>query len=577
MSTGPTRMERQQRLKTRALPLVAIALVAFVVGVISGCPGNPNRDAAERYLQAWQAEDYPSMHAALSTVSQEAISVESFTELYEEARSLATLESIEPGEPGGDETVAEIPVTASTLAFDEIQQPVKFTFGEDGIAWQRALLFPGLEQGEEIQRTTKLPRRASILAKDGQVMVEGPSLARSYPLGDSMIDVAGTVGITTEELAPNEVAAGFSEGEPIGLSGVELAYNARLAGKPGGTLSAVPADEADGGEGRVLGEGEPEPATPLRTTVDPTLQEASVAALAGQIGGVAVIDAKRGSIRALAGQAFSLLQPPGSTMKIVTATAALEAGKAELDSEYEYVTSGIADGREIFNAADKVCGGSFVQAFADSCNSVFAPLGMEIGEEQLTRTSEAFGFNEVPAIFDEAGTEAIDPPVPTIPQPGEYNNELGVSAIGQGKVQATPLLMATIAQSIAKKGVRMPTPITVDKALQPDAKPVRVTDAATAGKVTKAMVAVVTSGTGTAGAIPEAQVAGKTGTAEIGPRDGGAVDANGNPELIEDAWFSAFAPADNPKLAIGVMVVDVLGGGGLVAAPIASQILSAGL
>jgi len=570
-------MERQQRLKTRALPLIGIALVSFIVGAVSGCPGNPHRDAAERYLLAWQSKDYAAMHSELSTVSQEAVPLERFTERYEEAESLATLQGIEPGEPEGDETTVVIPVTASTLAFDQVGQPMKFTFGEDGIAWQSGLLFPGLEEGEKLDRSTRLPGRASILAKDGQVMAEGPSLARSYPLGDSMIDVTGTVGATTERLEPAEIATGFSEGEPIGLSGIELAYNSRLAGKPGGTLSAVPMDEVDGGESRVLGEGEPKAAAPLRTTIDPVLQEASVAALAGQLGGVAVIDAKRGSIRALAGQAFSVLQPPGSTMKIITATSALQTGKATLDSQYEYATSGVADGREIKNAYDEVCGGSFVESFADSCNSVFAPLGMEIGEQQLTETAEAFGFNKVPAIYDEAGTEAVDPPVPTIPQPGDYNNELGVSAIGQGKVQATPLLLASVAQAIANGGLSMPTPIVVDRALRPDAEPVRVTDAKTANLVTEAMVAVVTSGTGIAGAVPEAQVAGKTGTAEVGLRGGGAVDEEGNPELIEDAWFSAFAPADDAKLAIGVMLIDASAGGGTVAAPIASQILSAGL
>ena len=577
MSSGPIRMERQQRLRKRALPLIGLALVSFIVGAISGCPGNPNRDAAERYLEAWQAGDYPAMHSELSTISRQAVPLERFTERYEEAGSLATLQSIEPGEPGGDEAVVEIPVIASTLAFDEVEQSMKFTFGEDGVAWQSGLLFPGLEEGEELERTTRLPPRASILAKDGQVMAEGPSLARSYPLGDSMIDVTGTVGAATKELEPAEIAAGFSEGEPLGLSGIELAYNSRLAGKPGGTLSAVATEKSEGAEGRVLGEGEPEAATPLKTTIDPVVQEAAVAALAGQDGGVAVIDAKRGGIRALAGQAFSVLQPPGSTMKIVTATAALETGAATLESEYEYATSGVADGREIGNAYGEVCGGDFVESFADSCNSVFAPLGMEIGEEQLTRTSEAFGFNEVPAIFDEAGTQAVDPPVPTIPQPGEYNNELGVSAIGQGKVQATPLLMASVAQAIANGGLRMPTPITVDKSLRPAAEPVRVTDPATARLVTKSMVAAVTSGTGIYGAIPEAQVAGKTGTAEVGLRGDGSVDDEGNPALVEDAWFSAFAPADNPKLAIGVMIIDASAGGGTIAAPIASQVLSAGL
>ncbi len=575
MRTAPTRLERRQRLKTRALPLLAIAFVSFVAGAINGCPGNPNRDAAERYLKAWQEGDYEAMHSELSTLSREAIPVERFTERYSEAEAVATLKGIDPGEPGGDESLVEIPVSTSTLAFGTIEQPMKFTFGEDGIAWQSGLLFPGLEEGEQLDRETRLPRRASILANDGQVMVEGPSLARTYPLGDSMIDVTGTVGTSDEGLTEAQIAAGFNEGEPTGLSGIELAYNSRLAGKPGGTLSAVPIE--GGGGGRVLGEGEPKPAKPLKTTIDAELQSVSVSALAGQVGGVAVLDAMRGNIRALAGQAFSVLQPPGSTMKIVTATAALETGKATLDSQYEFSTSGIADGREIENAYGEVCGGSFIESFADSCNSVFAPLGMEIGEQQLTETAEGFGFNRVPAIYNEEGTEAIDPPVPTIPQPGEYNNELGVSAIGQGKVQATPLLMASVSQAIASDGVTMPTPIASEPELQPDVEPMRVTDRKTANQVTQGMVAVVTSGTGIAGAIPEAQVAGKTGTAEVGPRGGGAVDEEGNPDLVEDAWFSAFAPADKPKLAIGVMIIDASAGGGTVAAPIASQILSAGL
>lgn len=575
MRTAPTRQERQQRLKTRALPLLAIALVSFVAGAISGCPGNPNQDAAERYLEAWQENDYSAMHSELSSVSQEAVPVERFTERYKEAEAVATLQAIETSEAGGDEDRVRIPVTSTTLAFGKINRQMDFTFGEDGIAWQSGLLFPGLKEGEKLERQTRMPRRASILANDGQVMAEGPSLARTYPLGDAMIDVTGTVGTSTESLSPAQVAAGFSEGEPIGLSGVELAYNSRLAGKPGGTLRAVP---IKGGGGKsVLGEGDPEPAKPLKTTIDATLQSASVSALAGQFGGVAVLDARKGSIRALAGQAFSVLQPPGSTMKIVTATAALETGKATLDSQYEASTSGIADGREIFNASDQVCGGSFVQSFADSCNSVFAPLGMEVGEEQLTETAEKFGFNKVPAIYNAEGTEAIDPPAPTIPQPGEYNNELGVSAIGQGKVQATPLVMASVSQAIARGGVSMPTPIATEPELRPETGSTRVTDRKTARQVTQAMVAVVTSGTGSAAAIPEAQVAGKTGTAEVGPRGGGAVDDEGNPELVEDAWFSGFAPAGKPELAIAVMVVDADGGGGAVAAPIAGQVLSAGL
>ncbi|MGB0120902.1 MAG: penicillin-binding transpeptidase domain-containing protein, partial [Solirubrobacterales bacterium] len=425
MNRPPTRLERQQRLKTRALPLLAVAFVAFVAGAIKGCPGDPNRTAAENYVSAWGEHDFEKMHGLLSTKSQEAIPLERFQERYESAESTATLESVEGGEAQGDEINAQVPVTATTLAFGQIEQPMEFTFGSDGIAFRNDLLFPGLELDETLTRTTKLPRRASILANNGQEMAKGPSLAREYPLGDAMIDVTGTIGSAPEDDLTAETQ-GFDAGEPVGISGLELAYNGRLAGKPGGTLFAKPIDGGAEGEGRELGTGEPAPAEPLKTTIDPVLQDASVSNLAGRLGGVAVLDARNGQIRALAGQAYSILRPPGSTMKIVTATAGLEDKQVTMDEEFEYATSGVADGREIANAHDEVCGGTFVQSFAASCNSVFAPLAMKIGEESFTDTAEDFGFNRPPQVWNEAGLAAIDPPVPTVPQPGEYNNELGV-------------------------------------------------------------------------------------------------------------------------------------------------------
>lgn len=572
----PTRLERQKRLKTRALPLVAVAFVAFVLGAIEGCPGNPNRSAAENYMKAWAEHDYTTMHGELSSKSQEAIPLERFQERYQQSESMATMQTIESDEAEGDESVAEIPVTANTLAFGAIKQKMEFTFGSDGIAFRNDLLFPGLEEGEELTRDTELPTRAPILANDGQVMAKGPSLAREYPLGDSMIDVTGTIGENEAGDLTNE-AMGFSPSDPVGVSGLELAFNGRLAGKPGGTLSAKPIDGGTDGEGRELGSGEAQPAEPLKTTIDVTLQESAVSNLAGQLGGVAVLDARNGQVRALAGQAYSALQPPGSTMKIVTATAGLENNKVKMDDQFEYATSGVADGREIKNAHDEVCGGSFVESFAKSCNSVFAPLAMDIGEEEFTDTAEAFGFNRPPQLYNDEALAAVEPPIPSVPQPGEYNNELGVSGIGQGVVQATPLMMASTAQAIANKGKVSATPIVTEPALQPDLTPVEVASAKTAAQVAELMVAVVTSGTGAAAAISEGQVAGKTGTAEVGARDGGEVDDEGNPELIEDAWFAGFAPSNKPKLAIGVMLIDASGDGGTVAAPIAGSVLSAGL
>lgn len=576
MSQPPTRLERQQRLKTRALPLVAVAFVAFVLGAIQGCPGNPNRDLAESYAEAWQVHDYKKMHNLLSTKSQAAIPLERFRERYRKSEGMATLQSLDPADAEGDETKAEVPMKADTRAFGTIEEPLNFTFGSDGIAWQNSLLFPGLKVGEELSRETRLPPRAAILASNGGAMAKGPSLAREHPLGDAMIDVTGVVGEPDADATGN-LALGFAPGEPTGISGLELAYNGRLAGKPGGTLSATPIDGGGDAAKRVLGKGKPVKAKPLKTTIDVEIQESAVSNLAGQVGGVAALDTRTGRIKALAGSAYSVLQPPGSTMKIVTATAALENGKVKMDDQFEYATSGVADGRVISNAYNEVCGGSFVESFAHSCNSVFAPLAMKVGEEDLTETAEAFGFNRPPAIFNAQGTAAIDPPTPTIPQPGEYDNTLGVSGIGQGRVQATPLLMASIGQAIANGGKSLATPIVFEKDLQSGVKPVRVASKKTASNVAELMVAVVTEGTGQAAAIPEAQVAGKTGTAEVGPRADGSVDAEGDPDLIEDAWFVGFAPADKPRLAVGVMLIDASADGGTLAAPIAGSVLSAGL
>lgn len=555
------------RVKTRLIPLALLAFLSFVVGTVVGCPGSPNRDAAKRYVEAWSKGDYAAMHAELDTESKEELPFAEFTAAYGESEAIATMDSVRPGEDvEGDEDRARVPATVSTRAFGVIEDEVEFGFGSDGIAWNERLLFPGLAEGEELTRDTELAERAPLLAADGETMVGGPAFAREYPLGTEVIDATGIVEPAGEDLPLEEVRLGFDPGEPIGTSGLERAYNARLAGKPGGTLYASPAGET---EGRILGQGEPEASGPLKTTIDPTIQAAAANAIAPYSGGVTVLDVRKGVIRAVAGQAYSILRPPGSTMKIVTVTAGLKTGETSMDAEYPFQTTGVADGREISNAGDQVCGGTLAQSFADSCNSVFAPMGMEIGEQALTETSELFGFNREPAMFDEATTEIVEPPTPTIPQPGDYNNELGVSAIGQGKVQATPLLMASVAQAIANRGVVLPTPFTREKELQAKVEPRRVASPKIAAQVAELMVGVVTSGTGTSASIPEGQVAGKTGTAEI--------REDGEGGLIEDAWFAGFAPANRPRLAVGVSVLETAGGGGAVAAPIASAVLSAGL
>jgi cell division protein FtsI/penicillin-binding protein 2 len=173
-----------------------------------------------------------------------------------------------------------------------------------------------------------------------------------------------------------------------------------------------------------------------------------------------------------------------------------------------------------------------------------------------------------------------DPPPSTIPAGTTESVETGESAIGQGRVLATPLEMATVSQTIANGGIRMPTPIARNKALQPEGGPVEVTSKKTAATVRDLMVGVVNEGTGVAAALPGIEVAGKTGTAELGPTalsSGDEVVPGAEPLQELDAWFTAFAPADDPKLAVAVLVVDSAGDGGEIAAPIARQVLASGL
>lgn len=576
MNPLPPEAQRRRRLATRSLPLAALALAAFVTGVAAGTGGSPRQEAAKRFAAAWERQDFAAMYGELSPASRRAVSTPDFAIAYLDAQRVSTLRTIEAAEPEElDEGAIRVPLTVSTLSFGRLAGEIELRFEDGGIAWAPALTFPGLRRGEELEARLRLAPRAPILARDGSGLAVGPATARTHPLGDDAIDVTGQVGEADPEDVERLAEQGFTPETPVGVSGIEQAFNTRLAGRPGGELLAVP---GDGGEPRLLAAAEPRRGRAVRTTVDPTLQEAAVAALAGRLGGIAVLDARNGAVRALAGQAFSAPQPPGSIFKVITTTAALREGDVSFDDEFPVVDGANAGGRFIYNAHQELCGGDFRTAFAQSCNSVFAPLGVDVGEDELVATAERYGFNSEPTLYNEAATRAVDPPDPTIPTDPGDDVDLAVTAIGQGEVLATPLAMASVAQTVAGGGVRMPTPIVVRPELRAGAAPVRVSSRRIATQLTELMVGVVTGGTGSLGAIPEAQVAGKTGTAELGPKPGQEdLPPDAIPEQIVDAWFIAFAPAERPQLAIAVMLVDADADGGTVAAPAAAQVLSAGL
>ena len=187
-----------------------------------------------------------------------------------------------------------------------------------------------------------------------------------------------------------------------------------------------------------------------------------------------------------------------------------------------------------------------------------------MGAERLVATAERFGWNEEPTI---AGAKAS-----TLPKAGEMTSplEIGSSAIGQGRVLATPLQLASMTQTIANGGVRERPTLLVGAPRESR----RVTSKRTARTIQRLMVGVVDYGTGTLAAIPDVKVAGKTGTAELGDTRG--PDAVVSDASNTDAWFTSYAPAGKPQIVVAVLFVRN-GAGGAVAAPAAQPVMVAGL
>ncbi len=454
--------------------------------------------------------------------------------------------------------------------FGTVTATLKLPFtGDDEKArvdWAQHLTFPGVARGERVQRSTQLPRRANLLFRDGTPLAEGEQ--RTSPLGPVASAIAGQLEAVPAARLEELRSKGVPTNATVGTTGLERVFDDDLRGRPGGTLRAGT---------RLLATAIPRPGKSVRTTIDPAVQRAAVDALGGQFGGVAVLRPKTGEILGLAGVAFSGLQPPGSTFKMITLAGALEARIAGPNSSYPVQTGATIEGVEIENANGESCGGSLRLSFAHSCNSVFAPLGARLGPERLVAAAEKFGFNEDVGIPGAATS--------TIPKAGDIGDPLAVgsSAIGQGRVQATALQMAWVAATIGEGGTRVPLTLRAGRSA-PAGK--RVIRAGTARIVREYMEAVVTTGTGFAAAIPGVRVAGKTGTAEL--KDTSTPDCTPTPEAPEcppvppndptdtDAWFAAFAPARAPRIAVGVLLIQA-GAGGDTAAPVARAVMVAGL
>jgi len=550
----------------RFAPLAASAAIALVGGmVVGGRHVPPEKRTVEAFAAAYERGDQRAMYALLSDDARRRTSYERLQRTYKQAAETLTLEKVRVGRV---EETNRVPVTLETRIFGSLRGVLVLATGErkdqdPGIEWTAELVYPGLHRGEKLKRETTLPERASILARDGTPLAEGPD--RLSDLGPLASEIAGRIGPAPEERQAELAKRGVPEGAPVGLTGLERQFDTRLSGSPGGVLYAG---------GRVLARKPAVRGADVKSSIDPKIQRGAVEALAGRYGGIAVIKPKTGEVLALAGIATSAPQPPGSTFKIVTLAGVLQNKIAKRSDTYEVTDRTTIEGVDIQNANGEYCGGTLRASFAHSCNSVFAPLGAKLGAEKLVGTAEAFGFNGDPGIAGAARS--------TIPPANEIGDDLAVgsTAIGQGKVLATPLQMAVVGATVAAGGVRAtPTLLRGD-----DTQTTRVMSKSVANTIKSYMRTVVTDGTGGAAALPNVKVSGKTGTAELRttvkeepPPEVTDPDAVTPPEddtTDTDAWFVAFAPYSDPEVAVAALFV-AQGTGGDTAAPAAGVVLDA--
>ena len=419
-------------------------------------------------------------------------------------------------------------------------------------------------------------KRGTIRAADGKVV------ARSVPIDDERF----ARRYPTDELFAHAIGYSFTK---LGRSGLEQFRNDPLTGRRTELIGAVDSLLGERGVG-----------DSIRTTLNPKAQQAAIDGLAGRKGAVVALEPESGGVLAMVstpsydpngldrGNRFERLAtdeqdsplvnrstqagyPPGSTMKVVTATAAIDTGRYQptstVSGENGKRISGVPlnnFGNEDFGAID------LTEALTNSVNTVWAEVGEKLGKDTMGEYMTRYGFYKRPPIDlpadqliasgERSRGRLLSPTSPQI--------DVGRMAIGQDKLLVTGLQMATVAATISNGGVRMKPHIT-QKIVDPDGRTQdeiegeraeRVMKPDTARALTAMMKNVVKEGTGTAAALEGVELAGKTGTAEIDIARG-----------INDAWFIGFTN----EVAVAVVIERIQGTGGVEAAPIAKRVIEA--
>jgi peptidoglycan glycosyltransferase len=278
----------------------------------------------------------------------------------------------------------------------------------------------------------------------------------------------------------------------------------------------------------------------------------------------------------LINRALQFGEAPGSTMKVVTAAAAIDSGRFSLNSQVDGKNNAVISGVPLKNDFNESFGSiDLVSALAKSVNTAFAQVAEKLGKPTMRKYMRRFGFEQKPELDyprDAMSSSQEYDRRTGLPLPATSSRvDIGRMGIGQDQLSVTTMQMAEVAAAIGNGGTLMKPQLTdrvVDRegrtteTFKPEVQS-KVVSPQSAAAVRTMMEAVVERGTGTAGAIPGIQVAGKTGTAET--QFG---------KSINDVWFIAFAPSRNPRVAIAVNVQKVPGFGGEIAAPIAREVMT---
>jgi peptidoglycan glycosyltransferase len=416
-------------------------------------------------------------------------------------------------------------------------------------------------------------RRGPIVADNGTV------LARSVPAG----------GGTWKRFYPT----GTLFAQPVGYSNIAEGQAAGLERSRGPELRGLQT-----GLSSVFGQLSPRPVgDDLLSTLDPKAQKVAQAALAGRAGAVVAMNPQTGAVKVMyadpsyddnhpnhlpSGQstfnrATQAGYPPGSTFKVVTASAAIDSGKYTPNSIVNGTSPVTISGVPLNNDNNQSFGPiSLTEALTFSVNTVWAQVGESLGRQTMTRYMKRFGFYSKPPL-DYPPSELLSSrpfsPTGRAYPPGSPREDIGRIAIGQGGLLVTPLQMAMVASAVADGGKLM-TPHLTSRVVDPSGRTVetiaptlyrRVMKTSAANAVAQMMKKVVDEGTGTPAQLGSGiTFAGKTGTASVG-----VAGLN-----LTQPWFIGFAPIQNPKVAVAVTIERSNGGfGGTVAAPIAKAVV----